>query len=72
MNVRSNWQQWSDKHVFLTAFNPIQDGHFAVCYRMGGSKRSPFLKSVSHISYNDETWHNYTLPKDNPKNTKVK
>ena len=23
---------------------------------------------LSHISYNDETWHSYTLPKENPKN----
>ena len=29
-----------------------------------GSKRLHSLKSVSHISYNDETWHSYALPKD--------
>ena len=23
---------------------------------------------LSHISYNDETWHSYTLPKEDPKN----
>ena len=23
--------------------------------------------NLSHISYNDETWHNYTLPKEDPK-----
>ena len=23
---------------------------------------------LSHISYNDETWHSYTLPKEGPKN----
>ena len=27
---------------------------------------SPSL-NLSHISYNDETWHNYTLPKEDPK-----
>ena len=27
-----------------------------------------WLKSVSHISCNDETWHSYTLPKEDPKN----
>ena len=24
-------------------------------------------ENLSHISYNDETWHNYTLPKEDPK-----
>ena len=23
---------------------------------------------MSHISYNDGTWHSYTLPKEDPKN----
>ena len=45
--------------------NPIQDGHFRGCSRMGGSK-SPHT-SLSHISCNDETWHSYTLPKEDPK-----
>ena len=45
-------------------FNPIQDGLFWGCSRMGGAKRA----SLSHISYNDETWHSYALPKENPKN----
>ena len=27
---------------------------------------APFLKSI--ISYNDETWHSYTLPKEDQKN----
>ena len=30
-------------------FNPIQDGHFQGCSRMGGAKRPPSLKSVTHI-----------------------
>ena len=30
------------------------------------AKTPPSLKS-SHITYNDETWHSYTLPKENPK-----
>ena len=25
-------------------------------------------RNLSHISYNDETWHGYTLPKEDPKN----
>ena len=40
--------------------NPVQDGHFWGCSRMG-----PFL---GHISYNDETWHSYTLPREDQKN----
>ena len=24
-------------------------------------------KKVSHVSCNDETWHSYTLPKEDPK-----
>ena len=35
----------------------------------GGAKRPPSLKSVTHIiSYNDETWHSHTLPKEDPRN----
>ena len=33
-----------------------------------GTKRPPSSKSVTHISYNDETWHSYTLSKEDPKN----
>ena len=40
-------------------FNPIQDGPFRGCSRMGG-----FL---AHLTYNDETWHSSTLPKEDPK-----
>ena len=27
----------------------------------------PFL-NLSQLSYNDETWHSYTLPKEDPEN----
>ena len=48
-------------------FNPIQDGHFPGCSRMGrGGKKTPLPKN--HKSSNDETWHSYTLPKEDPKN----
>ena len=40
----------------LDQLNPIQDGLF------------PPSKNLSYISYNDETWHSYTLPKEDPKN----
>ena len=33
-----------------------------------GAERPPSLKS-ENISYNDKTWHGYTLPKEDPKNT---
>ena len=29
------------------------------------------MRNLSHISYNDETWHSYTLPKEDPKNVWV-
>ena len=49
-------------------FNPIQDGLFRGCSRMGGLFASPPPLKLPHISYNDETWHSYTLPKKDPKN----
>ena len=33
----------------------------------GGQKGSP-LPKICHTSYNDETWHSYTLPKEDQKN----
>ena len=54
----------SKYHFFLLikakcrrVLNPVQDGLFRGC---------------SHISYNDETWHSYTLPKEDPKNIWIK
>ena len=32
----------------------------------GGQKGRP-LPKICHASYNDETWDNYTLPKEDPK-----
>ena len=29
-------------------------------------------RNLSHISYIDETWHSYTLPKEDKKNTKIR
>ena len=46
--------------------NSIQDELFGDCSRMEVAK-SP-LHKLSHICYNDETWHSYTLPKEDPKN----
>ena len=33
----------------------------------GATKKAP-LPKVCHTSYSDETWHNYTLSKKDPKN----
>ena len=38
-------------------------GLFRATHGLAGAKRSPSLKSV-----NDETWHSYNLPKEDPKN----
>ena len=43
-----------------TIVNPNPDGLFRGCSRMG---RVTLQKSLSHISYKNETWHSYTLPK---------
>ena len=37
----------------------------------GGTKKVPSL-NLSYISYNDETWHSYTLPKKDPKNLLIR
>ena len=37
------------------------------CWGGGGGRKAPLPKIFSHISYNDETWHGYTLPKEDLK-----
>ena len=49
---------------YILRVNPIQDGPFRCCSRMGG--KAPLPKTL-HISYNDEAWHSYTSPKEYPK-----
>ena len=48
--------------------NPIENGLFGAAHGWGAKRPPPFPKILSHISYNDETWHSYTLPKKDPKN----
>ena len=50
-------------NIFLSMqlLNAIQDGAF-LGLRMGGEGAER-----QHISYNDETWHSYSLPKEDPK-----
>ena len=33
-----------------------------------GGKKAPGPENLSHISYNEKPWRNYTLPKEDPKN----
>ena len=42
-------------------------GIFGAAHGEGGQKGSSSLKSVTHICYNDEIWHSYTLLKEDPK-----
>ena len=57
------------KNNFLAdvTFNPIQDEHFWGCSWMREGE-DPAPKNLSDISYNNETWHSYTLPREDPKN----
>ena len=51
-------------------------GFFGTAHGLGGGEGGRgglgFLASLPKIchtmSYNDETWHSYTLPKEDPKN----
>ena len=53
--------------ILPVTIDTIQGWHFRGCLRMGGCQKGPLPKIV-HISYNDETWHSYILPKEDPKN----
>ena len=48
---------WQLISISPVLFDPIQDWE----------KDSP-LENLSHMSWNDETWHSCTLPKEDPKN----
>ena len=50
--------------VFLIVFFviPIQMDFFGAAHEWGGGEtKIPPPKNLSHISYNDETWHSYTF-----------
>ena len=52
-------------------FNPICDGPLLGFSGMLGKKAQhshPRPQNLSHISYNDETWHSYNFPIENQKN----
>ena len=43
-------------------------GLFGATHGWRGAKRPSPPSNLSHISYNDETSHTYTLPKEDPEN----
>ena len=55
----------------MTHCNPIQDGLFCCCSRMGGVVGAGAfclsLHKICHTSYNDETWHTFNLPNEDLK-----
>ena len=54
----------------LYNLNPRQDGFFCGCPLSGwggGEVKKPPPYDLSDISYNDKTWHSYTLLKEVPK-----
>ena len=49
--------------------NPIQDGHFWGCSRMGGGEQKDPLPKICHTYPTTMKLGSYTLPKQDPKNT---
>ena len=41
---------------------------FGAAHGWGAGKKVPPPLHLPHTSYNDETWHSYILPKEDPKN----
>ena len=68
MNIKSIQEEEFSIKKMGGFINPIQDGLFRGCSRMGGGGLfGPPPLNPPHISYNDETWHSYTLPKEDAK-----
>ena len=42
-------------------------GFFGAAHVLGGGGGKPSPLNLSRISYNEKTWHSYTLPKEDPK-----
>ena len=47
-------------------------GLFGAAHGWRGSGRGGGCKNMSHISYIDETWHSYTLPKEDQTNAQIR
>ena len=62
--------------VFLIVFFviAIQMGFLGAAYKCGreGETKSPLPKNLSHIFYNDETWHSYTFSPEISKFCEIK
>ena len=52
---------------FIRALTLFRRALFGTANRWGGGAKFPLPKNLSHISYKDKTWHNYTLSKEDPK-----
>ena len=51
--------------------NPIQDGPFQGCSRMGGGLFGPLLPKIRHTYPKMMKLGSYTLPKGDPKNVQI-
>ena len=61
--TKKNFSNCYLKGSFL---NPIYDESFRGCPWMEG--KGPPAQNLSEISYNNETWQTYNLPKEDPEN----
>ena len=52
----------------VAGLNRTQDGPFRGCSRTGEGQQAPQPLLLLYISYNYETWHSYTLPKEDSEN----
>ena len=44
LKLAKNVYLWYENIFQIAVFNPIQDGHFRGCSRMGGGQKGPFPK----------------------------
>ena len=53
---------------FIRALTLFRMALFGTANRWGGGgAKCPLPKNLSHISYKEKAWHNYTLSKEDPK-----
>ena len=57
---------WLIPGLYDKALTLFRMGIFGAAHRLG-VKKAPPPYNLSHISYNDETWNSYILPKEDPK-----
>ena len=46
-------------------------GYFGAAQGWGGGAKKHPSQNLPHIFYNNETWHSYIVPKEDPKNIKI-